>query len=110
MKATVKIKPKRWWWPPDRREARAQQVVAQAILDYKWEEIYKRVNERFIDYFRLEELLNERSESMGSCDYNFKRGWQCSQERGHKTPCALRPKWWNWDRTARRFRRDMRRR
>jgi hypothetical protein len=24
-----------------------------------------------------------------SCDYNFKPGWSCSRDKGHKGPCAL---------------------
>lgn len=32
-------------------------------------------------------------------------GWVCMDEYGHRSPCAVRPAWWNMTVTAWRFRR-----
>lgn len=36
-----------------------------------------------------EQLAILRAEA--TCNYDFKEGWWCSQEKGHPSPCALRP-------------------
>lgn len=46
-----------------------------------------------------------------TCTRNFKRGWKCvieHEKMDSDEPCGLIPRWWNWGKFARMYRKDMR--
>lgn len=49
---------------------------------------------------------------MAACNRNFKPGWKCivGPHKSKNEPCGLVPRWWNWTKFARRYRKAYRNR